>query len=430
MVEVATLSPSCNVSEGSVLGGASAAADQHGLHLPIASSEFERVLEKGFGFLRFPPAMEAQYLQDKAAERLKLIRLSMVLVVVLFNSMLLSDWLMIPDQFRTAVLLRTVVFTPVAMLWLLSLKHVSSRSREWLRIGTSAGSAAITVYLCLASSDRLAPPYLVSLALVLLFNGGVVRVRFWPAICVALMVVAFFIFAVFNVNNPPVAILSAMGIALSATAVFTLYGCYWLEHEDRSNWLMVQHEHLLLSELDRANRQLDRISRFDSLTDLANRRHFDEFLAQVWGRAEQDREEMALLMIDIDHFKAYNDHYGHPAGDACLKQVASALTAYLRTPGDLVARFGGEEFVAVLTKTNLPMALAAAERVREGVALLGLPHAASPTSEHVTVSIGVASMAASSPHASPARLVAAADEALYRAKAGGRNRACHAGQPA
>jgi len=128
------------------------------------------------------------------------------------------------------------------------------------------------------------------------------------------------------------------------------------------------------------------------------------------------------MMIDVDHFKAYNDRYGHPEGDACLKDVAATLKRRLRRPGDLIARFGGEEFIAVLAGTSLDVALGAAERVRKGVENLNRLHAKSPTHAVVTVSVGVATLRPNAPHATPAQLISAADEALYQAKARGRNR--------
>lgn len=136
------------------------------------------------------------------------------------------------------------------------------------------------------------------------------------------------------------------------------------------------------------------------------------------------------MMVDVDHFKAYNDHYGHPAGDACLKEVAGALLRHLRRPGDLVARVGGEEFAIVLPQANVMQAQATAERLRAGVSLLACPHLASPQAEQrVTVSVGVACLGAAEPGASLTRLMAAADAALYEAKARGRNRVVVSGLP-
>jgi diguanylate cyclase (GGDEF)-like protein len=212
------------------------------------------------------------------------------------------------------------------------------------------------------------------------------------------------------------------GLLLACTIVFTLYGCYCQERDDRLNWLLHLRERLLLQDLENANQQLQDASRSDMLTEVANRRHFDEHLAEVWEQVRRDGGEVALMMIDVDHFKAYNDRYGHPAGDACLKAVASALRRRLRGPGDLIARYGGEEFIAVLGGTSLQTVHGAAERIRRGIEGLNILHATSSTHAVVTVSIGVATMTPSSPGASTTRLISAADEALYRAKEGGRNR--------
>lgn len=168
----------------------------------------------------------------------------------------------------------------------------------------------------------------------------------------------------------------------------------------------------------------------DGLTGVHNRLRFDEVLALEWSRARRSALPLSLLMVDVDHFKRYNDHYGHPAGDACLKQLAQALVAAAHRPADLVARYGGEEFVALLPETDHAGALQVAASLCQAVAALALPHADSPTAAVVTVSVGVASSgagsAAQSAPASAAELLAAADQALYLAKRAGRARAASA----
>ena len=171
-----------------------------------------------------------------------------------------------------------------------------------------------------------------------------------------------------------------------------------------------------------ANEELERVSRTDALTQVANRRHFDEFLAQVWERAQPANESVSILMLDIDHFKQYNDHYGHPEGDACLASVAKALRDSVRRPGDLVARYGGEEFIVVLYRATEAQVQQAAERIRATVEALAIPHAGSPLYGRVTVSIGQACARPQDRHASVHRLIQQADEALYQAKNRGRNR--------
>jgi diguanylate cyclase (GGDEF)-like protein len=379
------------------------------------------VIAKGFKWLRFPPELEARFLQDMAPERLRLIRLSAILAAILSNTMLLSDWMMVPDQFANALRLRLLVHTPLVLLWLAFFNQMNSGKREWFGLTASMSAGVITAFLCVASKDPLGAPYLVCLAVILLFNGGVVRMRFWIAVAVDVFLLGVYIVALFFLDNISIPLMTALTLVLVSTTLFTLFGSYWLEHDERTNWLMLQQEHSLLNELQQGNRRLDEISRHDPLTGLANRRYVDEFLQQVWDRARVSGDEVALLMMDIDHFKAYNDHYGHPEGDACLKDVADAIGLQLRKQGDLVGRFGGEEFIAVLNKTNLPMAWTAAERVRAGVQQLAREHAASPTEAHVTLSIGVASLCPDAGDDSPARLIAMADAALYRAKSGGRN---------
>jgi diguanylate cyclase (GGDEF)-like protein len=161
----------------------------------------------------------------------------------------------------------------------------------------------------------------------------------------------------------------------------------------------------------------------DGLTGVRNRRGFDEQLASEWGRAVRDGSDLSVVMLDVDFFKRYNDHYGHQAGDACLRSVADCLRQLMRRPGDLLTRYGGEEFACLLPSTPLAGALLVARQLGAGVEALGLPHATSPVSPVVTVSLGVCAASGLEP-GSTKDLLSAADAALYRAKASGRNRAC------
>ncbi|NCA88427.1 MAG: diguanylate cyclase [Gammaproteobacteria bacterium] len=159
----------------------------------------------------------------------------------------------------------------------------------------------------------------------------------------------------------------------------------------------------------------------DGLTGIANRRFFDERLLAEWRHLQRHQRPLALLMIDIDHFKAYNDHYGHQAGDNCLRRVATTLGASMQRAHDLAARYGGEEFVCMLPECDLEGAATKAEAVRLAVATLAIPHAASPSGDQVTLSIGVAA-AIPSLQTHPDTLVSAADAQLYQAKVEGRDR--------
>lgn len=172
--------------------------------------------------------------------------------------------------------------------------------------------------------------------------------------------------------------------------------------------------------LQQANVALQRLSLVDAVTDVANRRQFDRALADEWARATRAGTSIALVLVDVDHFKPYNDRYGHPAGDDCLRRLAAVLGRTLLRAGDVVARYGGEEFAAILPLTDLDAAAAIAERMRKSVEALGMPHGAVPLGV-VTISGGVAA-ARPEVGADPLDLVARADAALYEAKAAGRNR--------
>lgn len=160
----------------------------------------------------------------------------------------------------------------------------------------------------------------------------------------------------------------------------------------------------------------------DPLTLQPNRRRFDSALEVEWKRAARDQLALSLLMIDIDDFKSYNDHYGHGAGDLCLRAVSSALATGLLRPSDLLARYGGEEFVALLPNTPAAAAGQIAERLRENVCNLAIPHAHAKAAPHVTVSIGCATRAFIASSDNPHTLLDAADRMLYQAKHAGRNR--------
>jgi diguanylate cyclase (GGDEF)-like protein len=174
-----------------------------------------------------------------------------------------------------------------------------------------------------------------------------------------------------------------------------------------------------------AREKLSELVLTDPLTGLANRRHFDQTLASEWDRAMREKHLLALLMIDIDHFKAFNDTHGHAAGDECLKAVAQALRAHCARPGDLVCRWGGEEFAVILPDTDAAGAGHVARELVEVVRLLALKHGKSDVAPCVTISAGSAS-AVPSDVGSAAALVEKADAALYAAKQSGRNRANHA----
>ena len=170
-------------------------------------------------------------------------------------------------------------------------------------------------------------------------------------------------------------------------------------------------------QLQESNLMLDHLSHVDPLTGAFNRRALDEFLNHL--RLNKNYSRIGVAMIDIDYFKRYNDFYGHPAGDKCLQDVAETIQTNLRYSGDILVRYGGEEFVVVLPGVPMEGGIKVAERIRSHIESLAISHENSPIADFVTVSIGVAH---TEQHLSIPELIEAADSALYRAKTNGRNR--------
>ena len=184
----------------------------------------------------------------------------------------------------------------------------------------------------------------------------------------------------------------------------------------------------LYRRVSQANAMLAQLASRDGLTGLANRRSFDEKLDSEWRRAVRLQQPLALLMLDVDHFKLYNDSFGHLGGDDCLRRVSATIASHAARPGDLAARYGGEEFAVILPNTDAAGAINLATRIREGVAALGLIHPQSSL-KRVTISVGVAVIVPAQDQR-PAALVALADQALYQAKHLGRDRVHLAEEPA
>ena len=174
-------------------------------------------------------------------------------------------------------------------------------------------------------------------------------------------------------------------------------------------------------QLNQLNAELEALSQLDSLTQIYNRRTFNELAQQQWMQTKRHQQSISALMIDVDHFKLFNDHYGHPAGDACLKKVTQAIKSCLHRSTDILGRYGGEEFIVLLPETDAKGAMRVAQSIGEALETLELRHDVSPTSQFVTASIGGATCLRTTGH-DLEELIKNADRALYKAKRAGRNR--------
>ncbi|MBD2185278.1 PleD family two-component system response regulator [Planktothrix sp. FACHB-1355] len=194
---------------------------------------------------------------------------------------------------------------------------------------------------------------------------------------------------------------------------------HWAVLRQRVRRLIEQAQ--LYKQLEAANQELQRIACLDGLTQVANRRGFDETLEREWRRMAREQGFLSLILCDVDFFKAFNDHFGHLAGDICLQQVAHAIREATKRPADLVARYGGEEFAVILPNSPDRGAIHVAQQIQANIAALKISHPQSGVSQYVTASLGLACIVPP-PHSQPIMLIDAADKALYEAKASGRDR--------
>ncbi len=397
-------------------------------------------MSRGLPRLRFDsPEDEHQFDKGSQASRLRYFLISGWVSLLIFNGFLVVDWLVSPDVFALGVLVRLMIFTSfgiatMLMAWLYRpvVLALPSGFAEGMVVMTGV-LAALSVAVVLSSpamrDSHWAVHYHGGFVPVIMYGTVVQRLRFRHAAIFAGIVLLIHWACMATGPREADAPVVPMLLFVVSVAMYTLIINFRLEYEERQQFLRHQRGKVLLAQLDHSRIELEKASRCDPLTGVANRRAFDHAMQDAWANAVAQGTPLSLLLVDVDHFKAYNDHYGHPAGDACLVQVADAVQRCLRRPGDLVARYGGEEFIAVLNRAPLAQALAAAERVREAIEALDLPHEAPITYGRVTASIGVATLLPAECQTSAERLIALADEALYQAKNRGRNRVWPAPAP-
>ena len=276
---------------------------------------------------------------------------------------------------------------------------------QWIAgVSALAGGLAVDGVIWVARADGFALPY-EGIILMTVFFYFLTGLRFSTACICGWLTFAGYL-AVELLNQMPAQVLLPNAIFLGSANLIGAFGCYFLEYSSRQTFL--------------AEGLMQDIAERDFLTGLLNRRAFSERASRSWRQAIRSQQSVAVLMLDVDHFKAYNDHYGHAAGDLALQAVARTLGQHAQRPLDMLARYGGEEFVGLWVGANSEAMLELAERIRHDIEALALPHAYSSAAQVVTLSIGVAYWSSPQPNGleQAQRL---ADEALYAAKAQGRN---------
>ena len=366
--------------------------------------------------------MEKVFQEEMDEVRLRRNRLTGLTAVIIYGLFAVTDRVQLPDLYKQAWAIRFLLVIPLLALCSIGISRVSRVVvREILLAAMGVIVAASIGWIACLSSYQYAGRLTIGLGLVLLFNSIVLSLRFRSALASA--TISGFIFGashayMHSVTGEPVSF--GAWVVFMAYVAISLIGNFRTDQDQRRAFLATAREHERNEELSHAVALLGKLSAEDPLTQLANRREFDRRLALEWGRARRGGYPVALILADVDFFKSYNDRYGHPAGDACLKRVAGVLRSVPQRSSDLAARLGGEEFGILLPSTTIEDATQLAEQMRKAVLALEIPHEASGVSPMVTISFGVAAIQPGM-RSDSAELLAGADAALYKAKKEGRN---------
>lgn len=368
-----------------------------------------------------PRDFRSTALYTDARDRLQFILLQTLVTIVLCYQLLFSQEAVVSTEAKEFIILGLLLFIAGVMflparLW----------ENGWPIVALVLGDTAITTTIIYLSGNAGSSLYLIYF-LVMLIGAFAPSLKQMIGLSIILCAAYGAVLYLDSLESGSLSEGRLLGITvLLIMAVFYGATTETVRRERQKKAGLVEQIHML----KRIEAELQTQSGQDWLTGLANRRRFDEMVQQEWARAKREEASLAVLMLDLDYFKQFNDTYGHQAGDTCLQRVAKAINEVVHRPGDLPARYGGEEFVVVLPQTDAVGAARVAEKMRARIESLRIPHLSSRASDRVTISIGVAAMVPQE-KGEPAVLIAAADQSLYQAKREGRNRVrSHVGESA
>ena len=371
--------------------------------------------------LKFCSEVERRFEIDTRGWRARELQLTMALGVGFFFTTTITDSVFIPDLGLIGLLVRALA-VPMVLISILSMPRLPDHLREGCATGT--GMVVITVMTTLpaVSSAPLAPFAFATAMLGLIYGNTTLPLRFKGACLTSMICGAIMTLEIFAHPGISLELQWVLTFQVVMGCTFSLITSYRVERSTRFNYLLSSREALRLQILSADREKLTTLSNTDALTGLVNRRHFDRESKAIFSSPSNAGKDVALLFIDVDHFKRYNDHYGHPAGDGCLRAVASAISGGLRGASNLTARYGGEEFAILLINENQAQAEMIAQRVCKAVSEKALPHLNRKDGvKLVTISVGV-SCGIISDRLTIEDLIESADSALYAAKRRGRNR--------
>jgi len=377
---------------------------------------------------RFPPLLEDRYQYDIHLQHCRHLVLFLIIGLLSYESFLFWWWLLLGESLSWAARYMAGICIPVTLLSILLMPRLPPRWREYLAMLPFYVALLMVYHVVVNSPPALAanPTLYICIftwPLIPAYSNICLRCPLRPVLWFNFFCLLIIVAGALQVPAPQ-SLSVLMVVNAVVLAFFSILASHWLDIEGRRSYLYRIRDELHLAKLSSANRDLQRLSETDSLTELANRRGLSTLLELFW-RQRQEGRSGALLLLDVDFFKPYNDHYGHQAGDSCLRRVGDALRQALR-PGDCIGRYGGEEFLVLLDQVRPNESQRIAERLLQSVRDLRIPHASRPDGlRSLTVSGGLVDRLTPTVQSFD-ELLSLADQALYRAKAAGRNGCCDA----
>ncbi len=375
-------------------------------------------------FLYFENDIETMFYSKRADEYLRILLAGKSLLLLMFGLITYFAVSQFPNAvFANDLFLVKYCFLPIAVtlgcVMLFAEKPFFIRNFQWMAAPTSTIILSCILLASISNYDRNFSQHaaydVIIITTIICFG---IRVLFPVCVMIVLLSGCIALLAIAMLGWEFDILKLSHYYGLGSVTTLAIVGL--TERQERLAFLqelLVSHQTV---ELDRLNRALDRMAREDPLTGLVNRRGFDETLQVEWDRGRRDGQALALLYMDIDFFKLYNDTYGHNIGDVCLRRVAQTIKGALRRPADLAGRYGGEEFVVLLPNTDRDGAIDVALRILKHVDALALPHSRSKVASHVTLSIGICQMMPDNT-TTLKEFIKRADDALYEAKERGRH---------
>lgn len=387
----------------------------------ISIESIEGLIRGGWKNSTFPGWLEARFEDDTRDSRAELLRVMTLKTILIYNFFLAGDYLLARDTLRLALAIHFLILTPW-MIFVYAL--LQRRPRKAIR---ELAAASIPVAIALQVSiiyffteSVYSSQYLYFLVMLSMYANTSQRLAHHYAIGVSLFICALLPLSIAAVHVIGAPAAHHMATPIAFTQGMLLLSCAWMtlnSNFQREGDFRLAYLQSVLDGLRVEEKNAE--ANHDALTGLANRRFLDTRGAEIWKGGEAARSPVSVIMMDIDHFKGFNDFYGHPAGDTCLKQIGACTVAELRSSDDLAVRCGGEEFLVLLPNTGIADAIPVAERIRQAIAALRIPNESAGRSTAVTASFGVASATVSD--ISLEDLISSADTALYEAKRNGRN---------